>query len=96
MLAGQISSFGISRRRRATAYLGLTLSADGGDLPGQPLARLDVDLDQPGRGVFPEPLAAKVPEITFLFWVVKILTTCGGEAVSDYLALGSRHLGAMV
>ncbi len=31
--------------------------------------------------IWPEPLAAKVPEITFLFWVVKVLTTCGGEAV---------------
>ena len=45
---------------------------------------------------FPEPLAAKVPEITVLFWVVKLLTTCGGEAVSDYLALGSRQVGAVV
>ena len=35
--------------------------------------------------VFPSPLAAKVPEIIFLFWVVKILTTAGGEATSDYL-----------
>ena len=44
------------------------------------------------RGFFPEPLAAKVPEITLLFWVIKILTTAGGEATSDYLALdlGSR------
>jgi uncharacterized membrane-anchored protein len=44
------------------------------------------------RGFFPEPVAAKVPEITFLFWVIKILTTAGGEATSDYLALdlGSR------
>ena len=43
-------------------------------------------------GLFPEPVAAKVPEITFLFWVIKILTTAGGEATSDYLALdlGSR------
>jgi uncharacterized membrane-anchored protein len=40
--------------------------------------------------LFPEPVAAKVPEITFLFWVIKILTTAGGEATSDYLALGSR------
>jgi uncharacterized membrane-anchored protein len=41
---------------------------------------------------FAEPVAAKVPEITFMFWVVKILTTAGGEATSDYLALdlGSR------
>ncbi|HUA96053.1 MAG TPA: hypothetical protein VMB82_11075 [Acidimicrobiales bacterium] len=35
--------------------------------------------------VFPAPLAAKVPEVIFLFWVVKILTTAGGEATSDYL-----------
>jgi uncharacterized membrane-anchored protein len=39
------------------------------------------------RRFFPEPVAAKVPEITFLFWVIKILTTAGGEAVSDYLGL---------
>jgi len=31
------------------------------------------------------PLAAKVPEVTFLFWVIKLLTTAGGEAVSDFL-----------
>jgi uncharacterized membrane-anchored protein len=35
--------------------------------------------------VFPAPLSAKVPEIIFLFWVVKILTTAGGEVTSDYL-----------
>ena len=34
---------------------------------------------------FPAPVAAKVPEVIFLFWVVKILTTAGGEATSDYL-----------
>lgn len=34
---------------------------------------------------FPAPVAAKVPETIFLFWVVKILTTAGGEATSDYL-----------
>jgi uncharacterized membrane-anchored protein len=38
-----------------------------------------------GRGR--EPVAAKVPEITFLFWVIKLLTTAGGEAASDFLAL---------
>jgi uncharacterized membrane-anchored protein len=32
-----------------------------------------------------EPVAAKVPEIIALFWVIKILTTAGGEATSDYL-----------
>jgi uncharacterized membrane-anchored protein len=31
-----------------------------------------------------EPVAAKVPEIIALFWVIKILTTAGGEATSDY------------
>jgi uncharacterized membrane-anchored protein len=35
--------------------------------------------------LFPSPLAAKVPEVIALFWVVKILTTAGGEATSDYL-----------
>jgi uncharacterized membrane-anchored protein len=35
--------------------------------------------------IFPAPVAAKVPETIFLFWVVKILTTAGGEATSDYL-----------
>jgi uncharacterized membrane-anchored protein len=37
--------------------------------------------------IFPAPLVAKVPEIIFLFWVVKILTTAGGEATSDYLKI---------
>ncbi len=68
-------------------------------MPAEPPAWLDRDLGQPGRAaarLFPEPLAAKVPEITLLFWVVKVLTTCGGEAVSDYLALGNRQVGAVV
>jgi uncharacterized membrane-anchored protein len=34
---------------------------------------------------FPAPVAAKVPEVIFWFWVTKILTTAGGEATSDYL-----------
>jgi uncharacterized membrane-anchored protein len=48
--------------------------------------------DRSRTAFFAEPVAAKVPEITFMFWVVKILTTAGGEATSDYLALdlGSR------
>jgi uncharacterized membrane-anchored protein len=45
-----------------------------------------------GRG----PVAAKVPEITFLFWIIKLLTTAGGEATSDYLALrGNLVAGAV-
>src|ERR1700689_4390593 len=51
---------------------------------------------RPARRFAPEPLAAKVPEITFLFWVVKLLTTAGGEAISDYLALhGDAVAGAV-
>ena len=38
------------------------------------------------RWISPDPLAAKVPQIGVLFWVVKLLTTAGGEAFSDYLA----------
>jgi uncharacterized membrane-anchored protein len=48
------------------------------------------------RQVFPEPVAAKVPRITLMFWVIKLLTTAGGEATSDYLALGSHAVGAAV
>jgi uncharacterized membrane-anchored protein len=33
-----------------------------------------------------DPVAAKVPEIIPLFWIIKILTTAGGEAGSDFLA----------
>ncbi|HEY6474531.1 MAG TPA: hypothetical protein VIY26_16670 [Acidimicrobiales bacterium] len=34
-----------------------------------------------------QPLAAKVPEVTALFWVVKIATTAAGEAISDWIGL---------
>jgi uncharacterized membrane-anchored protein len=37
------------------------------------------------RQIFPAPVAAKVPEVIALFWAVKILTTAGGEATSDFL-----------
>jgi uncharacterized membrane-anchored protein len=52
--------------------------------------------DRPLPSFFAEPVAAKVPEITALFWVIKLLTTAGGEATSDYLALGSHLVGAVV
>jgi uncharacterized membrane-anchored protein len=44
------------------------------------------------RHLLPEPSAAKVPEIIALFWGVKVLTTAGGEAGSDFLA----HFGNIV
>jgi uncharacterized membrane-anchored protein len=43
-----------------------------------------------------QPLAAKVPEITIMFWVVKILTTASGEAISDYLSTGNKEVGALI
>jgi uncharacterized membrane-anchored protein len=46
--------------------------------------------------VFRLPLAAKVPEIILLFWVIKVLTTAGGEATSDYFkTLGNVKGGAI-
>jgi uncharacterized membrane-anchored protein len=50
---------------------------------GQDVSR-DTELPLIGR-FLPAPVAAKVPEVILLFWVVKILTTAGGEATSDYL-----------
>jgi uncharacterized membrane-anchored protein len=61
-----------SRRRRPP------VSSDAGHL----LA--DGQMPVLGR-FFPAPVAAKVPEIIFVFWVVKVLTTAGGEVTSDYL-----------
>jgi uncharacterized membrane-anchored protein len=45
---------------------------------------------------FPVPTAAKVPEVIFLFWVVKVLTTAGGEATSDYLRVYGNFKGGAV
>ena len=42
------------------------------------------------------PIAAKVPRITVLFWVTKLLTTAMGEAAADYLAAVSIALAAVV
>ena len=43
-----------------------------------------------------QPRAAKVPEITALFWVIKILTTGMGEATSDWMAGSSIAFAAGV
>jgi uncharacterized membrane-anchored protein len=48
------------------------------------------------RRARPEPLAAKVPEITVLFWVVKVLTTGVGESASDFLGQTSVPLAGAV
>jgi uncharacterized membrane-anchored protein len=41
-------------------------------------------------------VAAKVPEITLLFWIVKVLTTGMGEAMSDFLGQKSVPLAGAV
>jgi uncharacterized membrane-anchored protein len=46
------------------------------------------------RAGWREPVAAKVPEIMVLFWVLKLLTTAGGEAFSDYLDVHGNAVAA--
>ncbi len=43
-----------------------------------------------------EPLATKVPQITALFWVIKLLTTGMGEAASDFLGNLNLALAGVV
>jgi uncharacterized membrane-anchored protein len=43
-----------------------------------------------------KPLLVKVPEITLIFWVLKLLTTGMGEAMSDFLGQNSVPLAAFV
>ncbi|MDO0930011.1 hypothetical protein QQY24_33565 [Streptomyces sp. TG1A-8] len=40
--------------------------------------------EQPPLGI--RHMASKVPEVTFYFWVIKVLTTGMGETASDFLA----------
>lgn len=42
------------------------------------------------------PVAAKVPQITVLFWLVKVLTTGMGESASDFLGEKNLVLGGAV
>jgi uncharacterized membrane-anchored protein len=42
------------------------------------------------------PMAVKVPEITLIFWVLKLLTTGMGEAMSDFLGQKSVPLAALI
>jgi uncharacterized membrane-anchored protein len=43
-----------------------------------------------------EPIAAKVPEIAVTFWVLKLLTTGMGEAMSDFLGQKNVPLAAAI
>ena len=42
------------------------------------------------------PLAVKVPEITLIFWVLKLLTTGMGEAMSDYMGQQSVPIAGAI
>ena len=52
--------------------------------------------DTPSRRARVQPLLVKVPEITLIFWVLKLLTTGMGEAMSDFLGQNSIPLAAAV
>jgi uncharacterized membrane-anchored protein len=45
------------------------------------------------RRVWVDPVAPKVPEVIAIFWLVKILTTAGGEVTSDYLSRFGNFVG---
>jgi uncharacterized membrane-anchored protein len=49
-----------------------------------------------GRRGGTEPLAPKVPEITLLFWAIKVLTTGMGEAMSDFLGQKSVPIAGAI
>jgi uncharacterized membrane-anchored protein len=42
-----------------------------------------------------QPLAAKVPEVTAMFWAIKISTTASGEAISD-MFVNNKKVGVVV
>jgi uncharacterized membrane-anchored protein len=48
------------------------------------------------RRLEPKPVLVKVPEIALLFWVLKLLTTGMGEAMSDFLGQQSVPLAAFI
>jgi uncharacterized membrane-anchored protein len=46
--------------------------------------------------VWTPPIGVKVPQITLLFWVIKVATTGTGEAASDFLAAHNLLVAAAV
>jgi uncharacterized membrane-anchored protein len=68
----------------------------------RPFPPQQVDPNTRARGTSAKPwnrtlhLARKVPEITILFWIAKLLTTAMGEATSDYLVFGINRYLAVV
>jgi uncharacterized membrane-anchored protein len=52
--------------------------------------------NRPWHVLGPRPLAAKVPEVIGLFWIMKVLTTGIGESSSDFLGQRSIPLAALI
>jgi uncharacterized membrane-anchored protein len=49
------------------------------------------------QGVISRAAIVKVPEVTLYFWIVKLLTTAMGEAVSDFLVNDwNKYLGVLL
>jgi uncharacterized membrane-anchored protein len=73
-------------------------SKEGRARRGAPKNEMDVTMTRPrlSPAARLERLAAKVPEITAIFWVLKVLTTGMGEAMSDYLGEVSIVLAAAI
>ena len=66
------------------------------DFAHAPETTLDARSDGPPLATRLPSWSVKVPTVTALFWVVKVLTTGMGEAASDYLARMSLALPVLV
>src|SRR6266567_6914284 len=60
-----------------------------GALPGSPPLSRRSDVSSTANPGSP-PMLNKVPEVTAIFWIIKILSTTVGETGADYLAV---HVG---
>ncbi|HVV77668.1 MAG TPA: hypothetical protein VHC43_16735 [Mycobacteriales bacterium] len=69
------------------------MSSAGGSTQTLPVRPSDTSLI---RRMWVEPVGPKVPEVIAIFWLVKILTTAGGEVTSDYLSRFGNFVGGGV
>ena len=58
-------------------------------------AEPDVDSRNTGRGITMDEAVTKVPEITLVFWIIKVAATTLGETGGDAVSM-SMHLGYLV
>src|SRR6476469_4139133 len=62
--------------------------------PSRVVATKGHDMPQLPRGA--KELAPKVPELTLLFWIIKVLTTGMGEAMSDFMGQKSVPIAGAI